>query len=190
MKQERFICSKEKIKIKQIMPPIIAEEYVVRFRTFHREAYRVICAYIDILGAPKSDEKIAGAAWLVIGKRNVILKDIHRLPGKSVAILNVRYDSHSPRQDPGSPEQAAVRDLSFGAGSDLRTNHGKGKVTQVTGFIGLIAVGRLADIGEKELALFSGSDSRSDSIWLLCSVPKLPSTGALQADVISGARVS
>jgi hypothetical protein len=149
-----------------------------------------MCANIDIFGAPHVGREIAGVAWLVTGKRNVVLEGIHRLPGKPVAILNVRCETHSPWQDPGSPQQEAVRDLSFGAGSDLRTNHGKGKVTQVTGFIGLIAVGRLADIGEKELALFSGSDSRSDSIWLLCSVPKLPSTGALQADVISGARVS
>src|SRR5271170_7554899 len=130
------------------MSPIIAEEHavlrvsdvVVNLQEVgmvrqvpHRErkANRVMSAYIDIFGGPYVCGEIARVAWLVGGKRNVVLQGIHRLPGKSVAILNVRCDSHSPWQDRGSPQQETVRNLSRGAGDDRRTYHGPGKVTQV-----------------------------------------------------------
>src|SRR5882724_7554489 len=131
------------------MSPIIAKEHAVLRVSYvvvnlqrvgivrqvpHRErkANCVMRAYIDIFGGPYVCRKIARVAWLVGGRRNIVLEGIHRLPGKSIAILNVRCDSHSPWQDRGSPQQEAVRDLSRSAGNDRRTYHRRGKVTQIT----------------------------------------------------------
>src|SRR6266851_3065051 len=161
------------------MSPIIAEEHAVLRVSYivvnlqrvgmvrqvphrEREANCMMRAYIEIFGGPYVCREIARVARLVGGKRNVVLDGIHGLPGKPVAILNVRCDSYSPWQDRGSPQQEAVQDLSEGAGDDRRTYHRKGEVTQITGYIGLVAAGRLADIRKKELALLTGSDSRRD----------------------------
>ena len=54
-----------------------------------RKPHRVMCADVDIFGASYVCCEVARIAWLVSGL-NVILEDVHRLPGKSVAILNVR----------------------------------------------------------------------------------------------------
>src|SRR6266481_2869840 len=68
-----------------------------------RKANCVMRAYIDIFGGSYVCREIARVAWLVGGRRNIRLQGIHRLPGKSVAILHVRRDSHSPWQDRDSP---------------------------------------------------------------------------------------
>ena len=97
-----------------------------------RKAYRVMWTYIDIFGGPYVCREIARVAWLESRRRKVVLEDVHRLPSESVAILDMRRDSHSPRQGRDSPQQEAVRDLSWSAGSDRRTYNWKGEVTQIT----------------------------------------------------------
>ena len=131
------------------MSPIVAEECAVLRVSYiivnlqrvgmvrqvphcERKAYRMMCAYIEVFGSSYVCGEIARVAWLVGGKRNVVLEDIHRLPSESVAILDMRRDSHSPRQGRDSPQQEAVRDLSWSAGSDRRTYNREGKVTQIT----------------------------------------------------------
>src|ERR1700730_10567658 len=130
------------------MSPVVAEEHAVLRVNYvvmnlqrvgmvrqvpdrERKADCVMRAYIDIFGGAYVCGEIARVAWLVGGRRDMVMESIHRLPGKSVAILNVRCDSHSPWQDRGSPQQEAVRDFSWGAGNDRRTYYGHGKVTQV-----------------------------------------------------------
>src|ERR1700756_586011 len=98
----RGFSSEEKIKIKQIMSPIIAEEravlrvsyivvnlqrvVMVRQVAHHeRNANCMMRAYIEIFGGSYVCGEIARVAWLVGGKRNIVLEDVHRLPGKSGA---------------------------------------------------------------------------------------------------------
>ena len=89
------------------MPSIVAEECSVLWVSYivvnlqwvgvirqvsyrERKAYRVMGTHIVIFGGPYVRREITRVAWLVSRRWNVVLEDIHRLPCKSVAILDMR----------------------------------------------------------------------------------------------------
>ena len=125
-----------------------------------RQPHRVLQIHLHIFGYAHIRREVIRVAVLRADHRHILLIEIRRLIGKSVAVLDVRRQRDFLRQfTVASPEQEAIGYFAGQAGNQIGLNHRRRKISQVGAGVVDVTVGILPHVGEEELTRRGGPDA-------------------------------